>query len=211
MAFPSVARAQDAQRLTDDLTLRTELQATVSDGQTPLWLNANKYGLSSLDDVNGYLRGSLQRPLNADSLRRWGVGYGLDLAVATGFTSTLVVQQAYADLRWLKGLLTVGSKEQPMELKNPLLSTGSQTLGINARPVPSVRISLPGYWEIPGTKGWLAMKGHIAYGKRTDDGWQKDFTHQQSKYTEGTLIHTKAGYLRVGRGRVNVEFGVEAG
>ena len=211
MAFPSVARAQDAQRLTDDLTLRTELQATVSDGQTPLWLNANKYGLSSLDDVNGYVRGSLQRPLTADSLRRWGVGYGLDLAVATGFTSTLVVQQAYAELRWLKGLLTVGSKEQPMELKNPLLSTGSQTLGINARPVPSVRISLPNYWEIPGTKGWLAMKGHIAYGKRTDDGWQKDFTHQQSKYTEGTLIHTKAGYLRVGRGRVNVEFGVEAG
>lgn len=200
-----------AQRLAEGLVWRAEAQATVSDGQTPLWLNANKYGLSSLDDANGYLLSGIFRPLATDSHRRWGVGYGLDVAVATGFTSTLVVQQAYAEVRWLQGLLTVGSKEQPMQLKNQRLSTGSQTLGINARPVPSVRVELPDYWNIPGLRGIVALKGHIAYGKRTDDAWQKDFTHQQSHYTEGSLIHTKAGYLRVGNGKVNVELGVEAG
>ncbi|MCR4853100.1 MAG: capsule assembly Wzi family protein [Prevotella sp.] len=198
-------------RLGQGLTWRAEVQATVSDGQTPLWLNANKYGLSSLDDVNGYLRGGIFRPLAVDSMRRWGIGYGVDAAVATGFTSTLVVQQAYAELRWMKGVLTVGSKEQPLELKNQQLSSGSQTLGINARPVPSVRIALPNYWDIPGTRGLIALKGHIAYGKRTDDAWQKDFTHQQSRYTEGSFIHTKAGYLRVGSNTLNVELGVEAG
>ena len=109
--FPSLTLlAQEknggAQRLAEGLVWRAEAQATVSDGQTPLWLNANKYGLSSLDDANGYLRCGIFRPLAADSLRRWGVGYGLDVAVATGFTSTLVVQQAYAEVRWLQGLLT---------------------------------------------------------------------------------------------------------
>ena len=81
-----------------------------------------------------------------------------------------------------------------MELKNQQLSTGSQTLGINARPVPQVRLALPDYWTILGTKNLLALKGHVAYGKTTDDGWQKDFKSPQSRSTEGTFYHSKAGF-----------------
>ena len=174
---------------TDSLHYRAELQTTLSSGDnTPLWLNANKYGLSSLKTANGYLRGAVYRPLSADDGRKWGVGYGADVAVAAGFTSKLVVQQAYVEGRWLKGVLTVGAKEYPMELKNQELSTGAQTLGINARPIPQVRLALPDYWTIPGTHNWLALKGHIAYGKTTDDNWQKDFTGQHNKYTEGALF-----------------------
>ena len=196
--------------LFDSLAYRAEVQATVSGGDhNPLWLNANKYGLSSLKNTNGYLRGAIERPLCLDNGRKWGVGYGLDVAVAAGFTSTLVVQQAFVEARWLKGTLTVGAKEQPMELKNQELSSGSQTLGINARPVPQVRLALPDYWTIPHTKNWLALKGHIAYGKTTDDGWQKDFTERNSRYSEGTLYHSKAGYLKVGPKNFTVEMGVE--
>ena len=105
--------------LTDSLHYRAELQATMSSGDnTPLWLNANKYGLSSLKTANGYLRGAVYRPLSADNGRKWGVGYGADVAVAAGFTSKLVVQQAYVEGRCLKGVLTVGAKEYRMELKN---------------------------------------------------------------------------------------------
>ena len=186
-------QAQD-RSLFDSLAYRAELQATVSGGDhNPLWLNANKYGLSSLKKSNGYVRGAIERPLSLDNGRKWGIGYGLDLAVAAGFTSTFVVQQAFVEARWLKGTLTVGAKEQPMELKNQELSSGSQTLGINARPVPQIRLALPDYWAIPGTKRWLSLKGHIAYGKTTDEGWQKDFTDCRSRYTEGTLYHSKAG------------------
>ena len=197
--------------LTDSLHYRAELQATLSSGDnTPLWLNANKYGLSSLKTANGYLRGAVYRPLSADDGRKWGVGYGADVAVAAGFTSKLVVQQAYVEGRWLKGVLTVGAKEYPMELKNQELSTGAQTLGINARPIPQVRLALPDYWTIPGTHNWLALKGHIAYGKTTDDNWQKDFTGQHNKYTEGALFHSKAGYLRIGNAE-KVLFSLELG
>ena len=61
----------------------------------PLWLNANKYGLSSLNKSNGYLRAAVSRPVETDSLRRWGYGYAADVALAYGFTSKAVVQQAY--------------------------------------------------------------------------------------------------------------------
>lgn len=188
----------------------TEGQLTSSSGDhTPLWLNANRYGLSSLDLTNGYLRVGAFHSMDADSLRQWAVGYGADVAVAGGFTSRLVVQQAYVDVRWKKGLLSVGSKERQMELKNQRLSSGSQTFGINARPIPQVRVEMPDYWQVPGLKGWLGLKGHLAYGLTTDDKWQKEFTDDLSRRTEHAMYHSKAGYMKIGPGSVNVEFGLE--
>ena len=101
-----------------NLEYRAGLQTTMSNGNTPLWINANRHGLSSLEEVNGYVRGAVERPLRRDSAFRWGMGYGVDMAVAYGFTSNVVVQQAYVEGRWLHGVITVGSKEYPMELKN---------------------------------------------------------------------------------------------
>ncbi|MBR5918791.1 MAG: hypothetical protein IKZ83_02680, partial [Prevotella sp.] len=197
----------------DGLEYKVEAQVSATDGQTPLWLNANKHGLSSLESVNGYLRGSVERPLRVDSLRRWGIGYGLDVALPYHYTSKMVVQQAYGELRWLHGVLAVGAKEYPMELKNNQLSSGSQTLGINSRPVPQVRLALPDYWILPFGIGWLRMKGHIAYGKTTDDNWQKDFTQMLHPYTEGARYHSKAGYLMIGYPErffpLSVELGLE--
>ena len=192
--------------------VRTETQASFASGDhTPLWLNANKHGLSSLNTSNGFLRAGLFQSMDDQNDHRWAIGYGADIAVASGYTSKLIIQQAYADVRWLKGLLTVGSKEQPMEFKNQELSSGSQTLGINARPIPSVRLSLPDYWTVPYTRGWLGIKGHIAYGMMTDDNWQKDFTKEPNKRTERAKVHTKAGYLRIGKeGKpISVELGLE--
>ena len=206
------ATAQEPLQLTDGLRYDLSMQGSVSSGDhTPLWMNANRYGLSSLEKSNGYLRAGVFRPLEIDSARRWGIGYGADGAIAYHFTSNFVIQQAYVEARWLKGVLTVGAKEQPMELKNNELSSGTQALGINARPVPQVRLALPDYWTIPGTKDWLAVKGHIAYGKTTDDGWQKDFVNPDARYTEGTLYHSKAGYLKIGKEekKLSVEMGIE--
>lgn len=184
--------------LTEGLTYKAEAQLTVSDGKTPLWLNANQYGLSSLDECNGYVRGSLIRPLQTDSARRWGVGYGVDVAVASHFTSRIILQQAFAELRWLHGGISVGSQQRPLELKPMWLSSGSQTLGINARPIPQVRLALVDYWALPYTNGWISVKGHLAYGMNTDDNWQRDFTRKANRYTEHQLYHSKAGYLKIG-------------
>lgn len=205
----TITAQEDNRSLLNDLDYKVEFQSSVSDGQTPLWLNANKHGLSSLDEVNGYLRGMVERPLTADSARQWGIGYAVDFVAPLHYTSDFIIQQAFVEARWKKGVVTIGSKEWPMELKNNKLSTGSQTLGINARPVPQVRLALPDYWTIPGTRNWLALKGHIAYGKTTDDHWQKDFVESHQRYTEGTLYHSKAGYLKIGPKNLTVEVGLE--
>lgn len=116
----------------DSLTYNIELQSSLSKGKTPLWLNANKYGMSSLDKSNGYMRARVYRPLTVDDEHKFGLGYGVDVAVPYNYTSHFVLQQAYVEGRWLKGTLTLGAKEEPMAMKNPYLSSGAQTLGINS-------------------------------------------------------------------------------
>ena len=213
--FASNAQTDSVEKrdLTQQINYQLTWQESLSNGKTPLWLTANRHGLSSLKRTNGYLRAAIERPLQLDSARRWGIGYGLDLALPTGFTSKFVVQQAFVEARWLHGVLTIGSKEHPMELKDNHLSSGSQTFGINARPIPQVRIALLEYWILPFTKNWLRLKGHIAYGKTTDDAWQRSFTEKQNRYTEGALYHSKAGYLMIGNPEkkfpVSVELGLE--
>ena len=191
-------RERSTLNMKKDVQYSVEMQASVANNKTPLWLNANKYGLSSLDKTNGYIRGTVVRPLQADSARRWAVGYCIDLAAPLNYTSNVVVQQAYVEARWLHGVLTAGAKQYPMELKNPTLSSGSQTLGINARPVPQVRLALPEYWKLPIGRGWLHLKGHVAYGMMTDDSWQHSFTGKHTKYADHVLYHSKAGYLKIG-------------
>lgn len=117
-AWQETDREPSREQLSRGITYKVEAQASAAKGKTPLWLNANKYGLSSLDNGNGYLRAAVVRPLAQDSARRWAVGYGLDVAVPVNYTSNFIVQQAFAEVRWLHGTITAGAKEYPMELKN---------------------------------------------------------------------------------------------
>ena len=113
------------------------MQGSYSNSRTPLWLNANKYGLSSLTASNGYVRGMAtynKEFLDGDL----NLQLGADVALPVGYkiegyktyTQKFIIQQAFAEVNWKYGVLTIGSKQQPMELKNNELSSGSQTLGI---------------------------------------------------------------------------------
>ena len=197
--------------LFDSLHYAVALQTTQSHGQTPFWLVANRYGWGTLTSSNGAVIAELERSIAHDDARKWGMGYGVELAAARGFGSTLWVQQAFVEVRWRHALLTLGSKAQPMALKDGQLSTGNQALGINARPIPEVRLSLPRYWIVPLTHRWLRLKGHVAYGKPTDSGWQKRFTQGQHRYTQDALYHSKAGYVMIGNPERQVPFSVELG
>ncbi len=200
-----------SESLSDGLVQSYEMQVSGSDGSTPLWLNANKYGLSSLSSFNGYVRGGLERSLEVDDGKRWGIGYGIDLVTPLHFTSDFVIQQCYAEVRYKHAVLTLGQKEQPMQLKNVELSSGSQTLGINARPIPGCRLSFPEYWIVPGLHNWLALKGHFSYGWMTDGHFQKEWTKGLTRYSQGVLYHDKAGYLRIGPGDKEFPFCLELG
>lgn len=176
----------------------TEAGVSFSGGEhTPFWLVSNRQGLSSIEKNNGYIRAGVFRAMEKD--KHFSYAFGIDLAGAYHFSSAFVIQQLYADIKYRCLQLSVGSKERFSEFNNPLLSSGGLTFSGNARPIPQVRISIPEYTLVPGTKGWLAFKAHLAYGLFTDDHWQRDFIQSPNqKHTEHVLYHSKALYVRIG-------------
>ena len=168
------------------------------EGVSPFWLTSNRHGLLSTETSNGYLRTGLFRKTSQDSARNWRHGYGLDLAVHYNHQSTFFVQQAYYDIAWRWIQLSMGSKERPSELKNPILSSGGLTFGTNARPIPQVRIEVPEYVTLPFWNEWVHLKGHFGYGIYTDNNWQADFAAPDKRYTQNTLLHSKAGFIKIG-------------
>lgn len=176
-----------------------ETGGTFSGGDVaPFWLTSGKYGLYSVKDNSGYLRARVFRSHRQDEERNWRLGYDIDLVAPVEHTSPFFIQQLNADLYYRDLCLSVGAKQRSMELKNDRLSSGGMTYSGNARPVPQVRLSLPEFWKIPGTKEWLAIKGHVAYGMFTDGRWQEDRCAPDRQYAKKVLYHSKAGFLRMG-------------
>lgn len=205
-----VASSVQAQSAKDLTYYSIETGATASSGQnTPFWLVANRYGLSSIRKNNAYLAAGIFR--KTDKERPFSYAFGLELAGLSRFTSYYVVQQAYIDLNFRGIELSLGSKERGNEMKNDLLSMGGMTFSTNARPIPQGRISIPEYLPVPGTHRWIHIKGHVAYGVLTDDRFQRHFTGQKAKYSQKVLYHSKAAFLKVGNDKFPffAELGVE--
>lgn len=187
-------------RLAEDVEYGISATGIAGSGDdAPFWFVSNRYGLIDNQDNQGVVRARIQRDVKADSLRKWRIGYGLDLAVPINQESKFILQQAYADFQYKAMRLSVGQKERPLELKNQALSSGGQVTGINARPIPQIRIELPEFWTIPRTGDWLAVKAHIAYGAYTDNRWQRKFNNSTNNlYTANSRFHSKAGFVQIG-------------
>lgn len=188
-----------AQDLDDGLKLEAEVSGTVSSGDNaPLWLSANKHGKVSPYDNSAYERIGLFRPIETDSARVWKRGYGIDLMLNQHSTSTFFIQQAYIEAGYMKANLSLGAKERSIDLKNNELTSGGLSAGLNAHPIPQLRLEID-YFSFPGTRGWWKWKMRGSFGMTTDGGWQKDFVRPGTRYTNNTLYHEKALYWKFGK------------
>ena len=187
-------------RMRENVTYELEGQFTGAVHANPFWLQANKHGMSSTKNIKGYVSAGIFRdPEKVDSGYNWSIGYGLQAAVAGNYSFfPLKLRQAYMDINYKVMRISIGSKERPMEMKNNRLSTGSQTFGINARPIFQARIELPHYWQPFRNIKWLGIKGHFGYGIMVDTWWQKNYLDKGRHYVSWPLYHSKAGYLRIG-------------
>lgn len=188
-------------RLGENVQYSFSVQGTAGDGDNaPFWFTNNRYGLGTTENFSGLVRVAMWRTVETDSLWFWRMGYGVDLASPINSENGyFCIQQAYADIEWKMLRLSLGQKECPSELKNPYLSTGGMTLGVNARPIPQIRLEMPNFWAIPGTRGIFSFKAHMAYGWYADAKWQKKFNAGTDNiYTKGSMFHSKALFIRLG-------------
>ena len=194
---------------------RVEAVALAGDGEyAPLWFTANRYGTVGVAQKQASLRAGVfyQQELK----RHWKVDAGVELLGGKNLVSNFWVHQAYADVAWKKLNLSIGSKERsgfPLE-KNERLTSGWMVEGPNARPIPQVRMEVKDFWAIPGTKNWLAFKGHLAFGWFMDSNWQEDFVQPVNKFTKGALYQSKSLMFRLGNREklpLELEFGILMG
>lgn len=200
LLLPYTLQAQIS-RLTENIQFRFSADGTTGGGDNaPFWFTNNRYGLFSTQNNGGLVCAALFRTTENDSLRTWRCGYEIDLASPINKNNGyFCVQQAYVDVEWKNLRLSIGQKERVSELKNPYLSSGGLTLGMNARPLPQIRLELPCFWIVPKTNGLLALKGHLAYGWYTDGKWQRNFNAGTDNiYTCGSMFHSKAIFVRLG-------------
>ena len=176
-----------------------EMETTFSDHATPLWMNANKYGVSGTKGNFGLLKLGIKHDTNSDSLKNWRIGYQGEVVIGYGLDGNIAMPtNLYADIEYKKVRISAGIKERPAMMKNNQLSSGSFTFGTNAAPIPQIRFEVPEYISITGKSNWAAIKGHFGYGWMTDGKWQKQYIPEGGRYAKKAKYHSKAGYLRVG-------------
>lgn len=197
--FCWVTHIAAAQQNNSILTYQIETSGNISKGPyAPLWFTANRYGLSTNETNSGYLRAGIEYKKTLK--HHWQIQASIDLAGTVNQTSDFVIQQAYGDISWRFLTLSIGSKERkgvPLR-KDERLSSGMMVEGANTRPIPQVRGEIAEYITVPGTKHWLALKGHIAYGMLTDNNWKKNFVQVDHDYGKNILYHSKALMFRIG-------------
>lgn len=190
-------------RIAENVEYNVGISGTASTGDyAPFWFSANRNGAGSIEPNSAYARASLIRNSEVDSLRRWRVGYGLDLIGGLNQPSAFNVLQAFAEVQYEKVRLSLGSKVQCQEFKNDELSSGGMTNSVNAVPIPQLRAELADWWNISGKSRLVFIKGHVSYGMLTDGWWQENNNGGKNLlYSKRSLYHSKAGYIRVGNER----------
>ncbi|MBQ5662984.1 MAG: hypothetical protein IIV19_00965, partial [Bacteroidaceae bacterium] len=202
--------------------------AVAVDGENaPYWFTANRQGLVPAKCNSAYACYGLDYGGN---LKNKDLCYNVvgDIIVAYNSNADYFIQQLYASASWRWLTLSVGSKERFSETRTnvlqfagtpfgdnyvnsffpnlyyrplTMLSSGGMSFSGNSRPVPQVRLEIPEYTSFPGTRGWLKIRGHIAYGRFTDDNFQERFTrgNDVTVYGKNILYHSKAGFIEVGK------------
>lgn len=179
---------------TDGLIVSLESVGMTGGGQhAPFWHTSNRQGLPSVEKSNGYAHiaaiGGLTRPGG------FKLGYCLDAGLGAGLENNLFLHQLYADLdyKWLG--MSIGMKERWSD-KNCYLSTGALTYSGNSKPIPELRVGIPDYVRIPILGSWFSIKGHLGYGRLTDDSWRRE--NGGGSYAQGVLYHSKSLFVRFG-------------
>lgn len=195
---------------------RGELTGSFSGGdQTPFWLVNNTQGLGSLRKNNVRLRATVIR--EPDETRRFSWGAGVDLVGGIRQQSPFSIHQLYGEVRYRCLDLMIGQKEMYGDVSNPRLSSGNLLFSGNSMPIPQIRAGIFDFADIWGTKGWLGIKGYLAFGMFSDSKWLRDWVKPQvdephGVYPQNVKYHSKGIWLRNGNAEkfpLTLEVGIE--
>ena len=169
--------------------------SAATDKYTPFWIVSNKYGVTSLDAGNAYIRSGIFHNQSLGNGLQWSAG--VDIVAATPRYRNLYAQQVYAGIRYKSLDLTIGSKENYTSLWDRDLSSGDMVVSANARPIPEINISVPQFTAVPLTKGIMQFKGNFAIGRSFDTDYIEHFVNENQYFIKNILWHHKSLHIKL--------------
>jgi len=166
-----------------------------TDGLTPFWFRTNQLGVVPLTGSSGFVRAGIHGKIGKVTNKRWQYTYGLNAVANAGQSTKVLLPEAY--FRADHGLLRIqaGRWQQVLGVADTLLSSGTYIWSGNALPLPRVQVGTSGFAPVGFTRGWLAINANIAHGWFGNTG-----------KVEGSYLHQKAIYFRVGKPGGSVKF-----
>lgn len=168
-----------------------------SNGQIPFWMRSNQFGNVPLKGVSVAIYENIYRDYDKGSRRRlvdWG--FGLNSRLNLGSKVRLIPIELYLKGRLGIFQLKVGRSKDLSGLVDSTLSTGSFSISGNALGIPKIELSIPEFWNLPLTDGFLAIKGFFSHG------WMGDvhIQHGQNKGSSvKTYFHNASFHVRIGK------------
>lgn len=194
LLFPAFSVGDVKAESHNNLTCSIETVGLAGTGDyAPFWHTSIRQGLPSFENNNGYVHiatlGNIIKP------RGLVLNFGIDVGSGINLQTNWFVHQLFFDVnyKWLG--MEFGMKERWSD-KNHTLSCGALTWSGNSKPIPEIRVGIPDYVRIPILGGWLSLKGHLGYGRMTDDKWRRQ--HGNGYYVDGVLFHSKSAFIRFG-------------
>ena len=212
-----------------ELRIATQINCISSNGDNaPYWLTALRQGVNSTEKNNGHARIAATYSDSFKKNDNWRYRVTADILANYNHSNSIFIQQAFAEISWKWLTLSIGSKERYSEGKSDdnqfaghafaenkvnkffpnlysipttILSSGGLTYSGNSRPIPQIRIEVPEFVTIPWFNGWLHMRGHIAYGRFSDDSFQEKFSRGNdiTRYGKNIMYHSKAAFIKIGK------------
>lgn len=152
----------------------------------PYWLVSNQRGKYSVEKYQFITSGEIGKTINY--AKKFDYGFGLELVNRFDTKNKFWIQQGYGEIKYNFLKLTAGAKNEVFGVHDTLLSSGSFIWSKNARPIPKITLSTPGFIEVPYTNEILEFSALLSHG------W-----FEKDRYVENPLLHHKNVYLKFGR------------
>jgi len=190
--LPSISQAQ-----IKNPSWEVSFSGLISDGeQAPFWLISNRQG-KYLPENNA---GSIEMGFfaEADTGKVFDYHFGMEAYGRQDRSGDLWIHQLYGGITLYDLLqLRAGMWEEIVGSREPKLSSGSIIWSGNARPIPKIEISTPGYMDVPYTRGYAEIKGMLSHG------W-----FEEGRFASDVYMHHKNAYIRLGGDLpVNISYG----
>ena len=155
-----------------------------STGDLPFWLTSNRYGTVGRSGANVIGQIGAHVPFARDG--GWDYAIGADFVGRRADRSALYAHELYAGVAYGPVQVTLGRQEEVIGLVDSTLSLGSTTWSRNTTPMPKAVLQTPEYVSVPGTDGFVGVRGYLAHG------W-----FESDRFVEDAYLHQKNAYLRV--------------